>query len=113
VSRRRLRLLVATPLLVLGLAACSSSLAADDVAEGAEDALETQVGVRPDVSCPEDLEAEVGAETRCTLTVAGDPEEYGVTVTVTSVEGDTANFDVKVDEEPTGGGEDGGEPTGG
>ncbi len=101
-SRRRLRLLVATPVLALGLAACGSSLAADDVAEGAEDALEAEVGARPEVSCPEDLEAEVGAETRCTLTVPGDNEEYGVTVTVTSVEGDTTNFDVRVDEEPTG-----------
>ena len=86
-SRRRLRLLLAAPLLAAGLAACSSSsLAADDVANGAEDA----------------LEAEVGAETRCTLTVDGDDQEYGVTVTVTSVEGETANFDVQVDEDPVG-----------
>ncbi|SFF92126.1 DUF4333 domain-containing protein [Blastococcus tunisiensis] len=103
-SRRRLRQLVAGPLLALPLAACSfgtaDALPADEVAEGAEDALEEQVGVRPDVSCPEDLEAEVDAETRCTLTVDGDPEEYGVTVTVTSVEDETANFDVQVDDEP-------------
>ena len=36
------------------------------------------------------------------LTVDGDDQEYGVTVTVTSVEGETANFDVQVDEEPAG-----------
>jgi len=88
------------------LAACSfgagstESVSADDVAEGAADALEEQVGARPDVTCPDDLEAEVGAETRCTLSVTGDDQEYGVTVTVTSVEGDTANFDVEVDDEP-------------
>ena len=99
---RRLRLLAAAPLLALGVSACgASSLAADDVAEGAEDALEAEVGARPDVSCPQDLEAEVGAETRCTLSVAGDTAEYGVTVTVTSVQDDTANFDVQVDDEPT------------
>ena len=63
-------------------------------------ALEQEVGVRPDVSCPEDLPAEVGAEARCTLTVEGDEGEYGVTVTVSSVEGDTAQFDVQVDTEP-------------
>jgi hypothetical protein len=97
---RRLRLLAAAPVLALGLAACGSSLAADDVAEGAEDALESEVGARPDVTCPDDLEAEVGAEGRCTLSVEGDSEKYGVTVTVTSVEGDTANFDVQVDDEP-------------
>jgi hypothetical protein len=103
---RRLRLLLATTVLALGLGACGSgSLSADDVAEGAEDALETQVGARPDVTCPEDLEAEVGAETRCILTAGDDPTEYGVTVTVTSVEGDTANFDVEVDDEPTAGGQ--------
>ena len=100
-SRRRLRLLLAAPFLLAGLAACGSgALAADDVANGAEDALEAEVGARPDVSCPDDLDAEVGAEARCTLTVDGDDKEYGVTVTVTSVEGDTANFDVQVDEEP-------------
>jgi hypothetical protein len=98
---RRLRLLAATPLLIGGLAACGAgTLAADEVAEKAEDALEEQIGARPDISCPEDLEAEVDAQTRCTLTAGGDPTEYGVTVTVTSVEGDVANFDVEVDEQP-------------
>jgi hypothetical protein len=102
-SRRRLGLLVAPPLLLLGLAACGAgSLAADDVASSAEDALEEQFGVRPDISCPEGLEAEVGAEARCTLTSGEDPAEYGVTVTVSSVEGETANFDVQVDEQPLG-----------
>jgi hypothetical protein len=97
------RPLIAVPVLLLGLAGCGAgSLAAEDVATGAEDALEQQVGERPDISCPEDLPAEVGAETRCTLTAGGDPTEYGVTVTVTSVEGDTANFDVQVDEQPQG-----------
>ena len=97
------RLVLALPALALGLAACgTASLAAEDVATGAEDALEEQVGRRPDVTCPDDLEAKVGAETRCTLTAKGLEGEYGVTVTVTSVEGDTANFDVQVDSEPQG-----------
>jgi hypothetical protein len=93
------RLLLAVPVLLL--AGCGSgSLSAETIASGAEDALEEQVGERPDISCPEDLPAEVGAETRCTLTAGGDPTTYGVTVTVTSVDGDTANFDVAVDEQP-------------
>ena len=105
-SRRRPRPVLAAPLLALTLAGCtfsassSDSLPADDVAEGAEEALEAQVGARPDVTCPDDLAAEVDATTRCTLSMDGDPEQYGVTVTVTSVDGDTANFDVQVDEEP-------------
>jgi hypothetical protein len=98
----RLRLLIASPALVLGLGACGTSVVtAEDTAEKAEEALEEEIGVRQDVSCPDDLEAEEGAETRCLLTTAGeDPTQFGVTVTVTSVEGDTVNFDIQVDDEP-------------
>ena len=93
------RPLLALPIL-LAAGACGGpgTLSADEVATQAEDSLEEQVGTRPDVSCPEDLPAEVGAEMRCTLTAGDDPIEYGVTVTVTSVEGDTASFDVVVDD---------------
>jgi hypothetical protein len=100
---RRLRLLAAIPFLLAGLTACSSStavLTADTVATSAEDALEEQIGIRPTISCPEDVEAKVGEKTRCTLTGGDDPTEYGVTVTVTSVEGKNATFDVEVDEKP-------------
>ena len=100
---RRLRLLAATPLLVAGLAACGAgTLDGEEIADEAENALEGQVGTRPDITCPEDLEAEVGAETRCTLTAGGDDTEYGVTITVTNVDGDDAEFDIQVDEEPMG-----------
>lgn len=60
------------------------------------------MGVRPDISCPDDLEAQVGATIECTLTAGDDPTEYPVTVTVSSVDGDSANFDVEVGEEPAG-----------
>ena len=100
---RRLRLLAAVPLLALGLAACGSgTLSADKVAKGAEDALEKQVGVRPDITCPEDLKAEVDAKTHCILTAGGDHTKYGVSVTITSVDRDKANFDVAVDDKPAG-----------
>lgn len=99
---RRPASLVAVPLLGLGLAGCSIALAADEVATQAENALEGEVGSRPDIVCPVDLEAEVGAEARCTLTAGDDPTEYGVTVTVTSVDGGQAKFDVEVDREPQG-----------
>jgi len=59
------------------------------------DAFEAELGFRPAVSCPDDVEAEVGAETRCTATVDG--ETYGATVTVTAVEDEEALFDVQVD----------------
>ena len=99
---RRRALLVAAPLLSLGLTGCGGTVDAGDVATAAEDALEEQVGARPDIVCPDDLEAEVGAETRCTLTAGDDPAEYGVTVTVTAVDGGDAEFDVVVDEAPRG-----------
>jgi hypothetical protein len=102
---RRLAPLVAVPLLGLGLAACGGTLAGDEVATKAEEALEAEVGSRPDISCPEDLDAEVGAETRCILTAGDDPTEYGVTITVTAVDGSDAEFDILVDEEPVGGGQ--------
>jgi hypothetical protein len=98
----RRRLLLAVPLLALGLTGCSSVLEADTVEQGAADALEAQIGVRPEIDCPDDVDAEVGATAECTLTAPGDPAEYPVTVTVTSVEGDSANFDVQVGEAPVG-----------
>jgi Domain of unknown function (DUF4333) len=49
------------------------------------------------VSCP-DLEARVGASERCTL-VSG-TETYGVTVTVTTVQGADVKFDIQVDQTP-------------
>ncbi|MGW1680580.1 DUF4333 domain-containing protein [Saccharopolyspora sp. NPDC002376] len=57
------------------------------------------VGQAPDsVSCANPLKAEVGESERCELTAAD--TRYGVTVTVTSVEGDKAKFDIQVDNEP-------------
>ncbi|MDT7580208.1 MAG: hypothetical protein QOK35_1472 [Pseudonocardiales bacterium] len=49
------------------------------------------------VSCP-DLVAQVGASQRCTL-MSG-TETYGVTVTVTSVQGTDVKFDIQVDQTP-------------
>jgi Domain of unknown function (DUF4333) len=99
----RRRSLLVVPALLLGLSACgTATLSADEVATGAEDALEAEVGQRPDVTCPEDLEAEVGAEMRCTLTAEGLEGEYGVTVRISEVEGETASFDVQVDDAPQG-----------
>ena len=49
------------------------------------------------VSCP-DLAAQVGASQRCSL-MSG-TETYGVTVTVTSVQGTDVKFDIQVDQTP-------------
>ncbi len=90
---------------VLTLTSCgavslaSDTLSATEIAEAAEDALEQEVGTRPDITCPEGLPKEEGAETRCTLTSGDDPVEYGVTLTITSTDGET-RLGVEVDDEP-------------
>lgn len=100
---RRPVLLVVPALLVVGLAGCgTATVPAKTVAGSAADALQKQVGTRPDITCPHDLEAKVGATTRCTLTAEGLDGSYGVTVRVTSVKNGKANFDVQVDDHPQG-----------
>jgi hypothetical protein len=87
----------------LALAGCGSGVVrAAQVADAAEDSLAKQVGQRPAVTCRHDLAAEVGATTRCTLTARGLAGTYGVTVTVTAVDGGRARFDVRVDPAPLG-----------
>ena len=78
-------LVAAVPLLLAGLSACGSASAVGrQVATSAEDALEQQIGVRPDITCPKDLKAKVGANdpVHADRRRATRPK-YGVTVTVT------------------------------
>jgi len=111
VSRRLLPALVASA--TLALPACGTvvlstgTLTAAEVATAAEDALEQEVGTRPDVTCPEELAKEEGASTRCTLTGGDDPVRYGLTVTVTRT-GDSTRIGVEVDDEPMDDGSSGG-----
>ncbi len=91
---RRLPLLVAVPVLGLGLTACSSSIEQAELERQVSSTIESQFGVAADVSCPGDLEAEVDASTECTATDPDSGEEIALQITVTSVEGDTANFDI-------------------
>ena len=101
----RPRLLVAVLLALVGPAACGGDvLTADEVPRGAEDAFAEQAGTGPDVTCPEDIEEEVGARTRCLLTAEALSDELGVTVTVTSVDDEGTRVSVEVDQAPTGGG---------
>ncbi|MFH5210629.1 DUF4333 domain-containing protein [Antrihabitans spumae] len=72
----------------------------DDLAKQISTELEAEVGEAPDeVTCPDDLKAEVGATLTCQLTGRG--ETYDVTVTVTSVDDDdNVKFDIKVADQP-------------
>jgi Domain of unknown function (DUF4333) len=95
VPRRLQLLLAAVPALALGLSACSSSIEQDELERQVSSTIESQFGVAADVSCPGDLEAEVDASTDCTATDPDSGEEIALQITVTSVEGDTANFDIE------------------
>ncbi|MEW2068735.1 DUF4333 domain-containing protein [Streptomyces sp. NPDC007346] len=66
----------------------------------AEKLAETTGQPTPDITCPEDLVGKVDTTTRCTLT-AKDGSTLGVTVTVTSVEDEKINFDIKADDTPS------------
>ncbi len=90
---------------LLLITGCSGSVGIGDkvidkseVEQGASDALAKIVGQAPDtVTCPDDLDAKVGATERCTLTAGKD--ELGMTVTVKSLDEGTnvAHYVVKVD----------------
>lgn len=71
----------------------------DKVASRLSGQLTEQIGSAPDwVTCPENLKGLVGATLRCQL---GDGDDkYGITVTVTSVEGSNVGYNYAVDSEP-------------
>lgn len=81
------------------LAGCSSepTLPADKVADTAAEKLAAQTGQpKPKVTCPDDLVGKVGTTMKCKLT-AQDGSSLGVTIKVTSVDGDDIKYDIKAD----------------
>jgi len=97
-----LRLLATIGIAVMFVAGCSSqaTVSSSEVQTQISDALESQVGTEPDeVSCPEDMPAEVGETMRCELT--HEDVTYGVTVEITEVQDDQALFDIEVDDQPS------------
>ena len=97
------RKLMALPvgLAVAALAACSgtSTISGEELAESAEDALEEEIGERPDIDCGEDdIEPEEGMEVTCVLSDPASGTEYDTTITFTSADGDDWDFDIQVAE---------------
>ncbi|GAB2870200.1 DUF4333 domain-containing protein [Nocardioides pacificus] len=91
---------------LLALTGCSGEVSVGSTPKVSESSLEQTVlermtdyaGVAPDeVECPDGLEGEEGKTQRCVLHAGED--RVGVTVTVTSAEGDTVNFDIEADDE--------------
>lgn len=72
----------------IGIAGCSTFAPADSV----ETQIVSQLGADT-ADCPTDLDSAVGASITCTATGGG--ETFDVAVTVTSVAGDTINFDLE------------------
>ncbi|WP_245388599.1 DUF4333 domain-containing protein [Streptomyces iranensis] len=82
----------------VGVEESKPKLSADKLATVVAEKLAATTGrPKPDIACPEDLVGKVGTTTRCKLT-ADDGSTLGVSVTVTSVDGDQINFDVKADD---------------
>ncbi|GAA1240572.1 DUF4333 domain-containing protein [Prauserella halophila] len=87
-------------LAAFGLTGCSAQVESDELEKQVKSSLEESTGNEAKgVECPDDLEAETGATTRCTLT-AMDGTRLGVSVEVTSVEDSQAKFEIEVDDAP-------------
>ena len=73
----------------------------DSLEQQVQEGLTKSVGQKaPKASCPDALEAEVGATTRCTMDFP-EGKRLGISVKVKSVDGDDARFDIKADEKLT------------
>lgn len=81
---------------LIGTAGCSSgskTVSKTDVESQISQKMTDPAGNKPEsVSCPDDLKATVGAKLDCNMKIKD--QTYGVNVTVTSIEGDTAKFDM-------------------
>jgi Domain of unknown function (DUF4333) len=80
--------------LAFGLAACGEkTVDADSAAASVTDVVAEQTGFEPDdVSCPDDVEAEVGVTFECDFT--GPDGDYLAEVEIVEVSGDEAQFRV-------------------
>ncbi|WP_330459544.1 DUF4333 domain-containing protein [Streptomyces sp. NBC_00820] len=76
-------------------------LSADKLAGTVSKKLAAAKGLpEPDITCPEDLKGKVGTTTRCKLT-AKDGSTLGISVKVTSVDGERINFAIEADDHAT------------
>jgi len=103
--------LVTTALTSALLAGCSASIdiggqsiSSEELATQVTAALAESMKVAadevPTITCPEDLDATVGASTTCVLQDDTSGKEYDVAVKVTSIEGSKALFSVEVASQP-------------
>jgi uncharacterized protein DUF4333 len=93
IIRRGLAALGLAVALGAALAGCSTQVTQDDVESAIDEQLRTQGVTAKEVSCPDDLDAEVGATVRCEFTVEGGAP-IGADAKVTSLQGEQVNFDI-------------------
>lgn len=110
-TNRILSLAVVTVASALMLTACSLSVtptvSASKVAETAEDALEAEVGIRPDMDCgTEAVKLVDGTTVDCILTDPGSGTEIDAVVTISKVKGTNFTVNVKVADVPIENGSD-------
>lgn len=82
------------PALLLSLAACGeSSVSQSDLETQIDKLFTSETGLEAEkVECEDGLKAEEGAKQRCTITTTDD--SLDVDAEVTSIDGDTVNFDI-------------------
>ena len=102
-----MRQVIRCAVLAVSLGALVGACGGEDAVDRGE--LETQVQEKltetvgqqaPEAVCPDDLKAEKGATTRCHMDFP-EGKRLGITVKVSSVDGDTAKFDIAADEKLT------------
>lgn len=97
---RPLRLVLPLTLTALAASACSlfsQTISGEDLSEAAADALEAELGVRPDVDCgTDDVTPEEGGEVDCTVIDPSNDQEREAVVTFTGVDGDQWDIEVEV-----------------
>lgn len=102
----RLALLAAAAgLLATALTGCTFSASAtaspDEIATLAEDALEAEIGQRPEIDCGEDsIPLEEGSVVPCLLTDPATGSEFDADVTLSKVDGTNVTVSVQVAETP-------------
>jgi hypothetical protein len=94
---RRLALISASVAVAVGVAGCASTVSSSDVANRGKTAFNQQLAAAGrservlTVSCPNDLDAKVGASEVCSATGTGGAK-LNIRATVTSVKGSTAEM---------------------
>ncbi|ROS50335.1 DUF4333 domain-containing protein [Frigoribacterium sp. PhB24] len=99
--------LISASVLTVGLAGCSASVnttvSADKFATTVADALEEEVGTRPDVDCGDEAVAVVDeAEVHCDVNTPGYDVVYDSTSVISTDDGKDYSVAVTVDSEPKG-----------